>query len=134
MNNKTNSIVATIIGVIVFFAVFGVVKDVVKDIVSSTPESKEEYKMPVTLEQSLLEKSDKLNSSKLKDEIVEGCLGEAVGQEPYCNCAAEYVMDNISNANLLSMALEYEKHGTISKEMADIMADAVYACIDKYQE
>lgn len=130
MNNKTNSIVATIIGVIVFFAVVGVVKD----LVSSTPESKEEYKIPVTLEQSLVEKSDKLNSSKLKDEIVEGCLGEAVGQEPYCNCAAEYVMDNISNANLLSMGLEYEKHGTLSKEMADIMADAVYACIDKYQE
>lgn len=130
MNNKTNSIVATIIGVIVFFAVVGVVKD----LISSTPESKEEYKMPVTLEQSLVEKSDKLNSSKLKDEIVEGCLGEVAGQEPYCNCAAEYVMDNISNASLLSMGLEYEKHGTMSKEMADIMADAVYACIDKYQE
>lgn len=130
MNNKTNSIVSTIIGIIAFFFVFSVVKD----IVSGTPEYKEEYKMPVTLEQSLLEKSDKLNSSKLKDAIVEGCLGEAVGQEPYCNCAAEYVMDNISNASLLSMGLEYEKHGTMSKEMADIMADAVYSCIDKYQE
>lgn len=130
MENKTNPTLAIIIGIIVFFLVVGLVKD----FVSSTPESKEEYKMPVTLEQSLVEKSDKLNSSKLKDEIVEGCLGEAVGQEPYCNCAAEYFMDNMSNASLLSIGLEYEKYGTMSKETADIMADAVYACIDKYQQ
>lgn len=117
-----------LVTVLVFLLAFSIVSNLVDRF-----DSEDDYVLPDTFKQSLIEKSEQANPSVIEDAVIEGCLGEAPGQITYCQCAYDYLERKLGSKGIMTMALEFEDTEEMSKEVADYMADAVYFCLDEYK-
>ena len=117
-----------LVAVLAFIIAFSLVSSLVGN------QKSDDYVMPDVLRDSLKEKSSQANPKIIEKSVVDGCLEEAPGQRPYCQCAYDYLEKNIGISGIIDMSIEFDNNGIITKEVADYMADAVYYCLDNYIE
>jgi hypothetical protein len=70
--------------------------------------------------------SDSTYREVFRKSVYKGCTGEAATQTGYCNCFADYVVDNYTVDELKSLDPE-------SAEYSDMISDGAAACVDKVE-
>ena len=120
---KTRNLIIVLLIVVCFLIGFIVLS-------SNTPD---EYKIPDTLTNSMIEKSDQIEIAKLKEGFLKGCMEEAADQKPYCECTFNYLLDNFGIKGTIEIGLDFEANDDVSKKTADNLTDAIYSCIGEFQ-
>lgn len=126
--NTAKSLAIIFVAIISFAIVSGIIRSLTVD-----DKPSEDFVMPKQMETSLIEKADQFDSDKLKEGYMTGCLSEDPAQETFCLCSYNYILNNFGKEDLITMALELETAGDLSKESADIIVDAAYSCIEEYK-
>ena len=59
---------------------------------------------------------------------MEGCLAESTSRE-YCDCTYDYLVDRKGEEYIVKMGFEVLDED-VSADVADLMMDAIYSCVD----
>lgn len=124
VNISTNKGIAILLGLVIVF--FVAVQIITSDESSKKITDFQPQPVPVQVQPQVQSQPKQVNDSMPKvfqDEFIAGCVGEGVGYTD-CKCMLTYLEENMTNAEIYEMALEFSDTDVLTP----IMYDAAIAC------